>query len=196
MAKQNKSPERRLAESIAAQKGIKVKSAMRYIQRAAAPVGKQRIIKPKFAGLKPTTAKRAKREVKQKITVNRERLEKELKARQSELNKVQKVVKRLSHELYPSTVGTGASIQCDYLPNPVANQSAAGKTIVKIHARFEISKDNSKRWLRLKCTQEEIEQIIASGSLFDAVANWTNTEDGSSFLQGAMISEIEKMEIE
>lgn len=44
---------RELAELIAKQKRIKVKSAMRYLQRAIAPIGKQRIVKPKFTGLKP-----------------------------------------------------------------------------------------------------------------------------------------------
>lgn len=43
---------RELAELIAKQKRIKVKSAMRYLQRASAPEGKQRIIHPKFTGIK------------------------------------------------------------------------------------------------------------------------------------------------
>lgn len=49
---------RRLAQLIAKQKQIKYKSAMRYIQRASAPVGKQRIQKPTFAGIKPALKKR------------------------------------------------------------------------------------------------------------------------------------------
>lgn len=52
-AKGYKSPHRKLAEQIAKAKKIKVQSAMRYIQRAVAPIGKQRIQKPKFAGIKP-----------------------------------------------------------------------------------------------------------------------------------------------
>lgn len=44
---------KRLANLIAEQKGIKYKSAMRYLQRASAPVGKQRIAEPRFTGIKP-----------------------------------------------------------------------------------------------------------------------------------------------
>lgn len=41
------------ARLIAKQRGIKYKSAMRYLQRARAPEGKQRIVHPTFPGLKP-----------------------------------------------------------------------------------------------------------------------------------------------
>lgn len=58
-----KTERRLLAEKIAAEKGIKVKSAMRYLQRAAAPVGKQRIAKPTFRGLLPATKEKAIRAV-------------------------------------------------------------------------------------------------------------------------------------
>ena len=46
-----KSDRRRLAERIAAEKNIKVRSAMRYLQRAAAPAGKERIKAPRYSGL-------------------------------------------------------------------------------------------------------------------------------------------------
>ena len=50
---------RQLAEQIAAEKGVKIKSAMRYLQRAAAPVGKQQIKNPRFSGLSETLKQKA-----------------------------------------------------------------------------------------------------------------------------------------
>ncbi len=50
-----KSERRQLAEQIAAEKGIKVKSAFRYIQRSVAEEGKQQIKNPTFKGLSKTT---------------------------------------------------------------------------------------------------------------------------------------------
>lgn len=58
-----KSNRRLLAEQIATERGIKVESAMRYLQRAAAPEGKQRIKKPTFYGLTPGTKQKAQRAV-------------------------------------------------------------------------------------------------------------------------------------
>lgn len=57
-----KSDRRRLAERIAAEKNIKVRSAMRYLQRAAAPAGKERIKAPRYSGLSDSLRKAAKRQ--------------------------------------------------------------------------------------------------------------------------------------
>lgn len=70
-----KSERRILAEKIAKQRGIKVDSAMRYLQRAAAPKGKQRINKPTFKGLTPSVKKKAKQEINK--TVSRRKAEQE-----------------------------------------------------------------------------------------------------------------------
>lgn len=58
-----KSDRRKLAESIAAKKGIAVKSAMRYLQRVAAPEGKQRIKQPRYTGFTPYLKKRTRAEL-------------------------------------------------------------------------------------------------------------------------------------
>lgn len=57
-----KSDRRRLAERIAAEKNIKVRSAMRYLQRAAAPAGKERIKAPRYSGLSDSLRRSAKRQ--------------------------------------------------------------------------------------------------------------------------------------
>lgn len=58
-----KSQRRKLAEQIAAEKGIKVSSAMRYLQRVAAPEGKQRIVNPKYSGVSEKLRKKVKRTI-------------------------------------------------------------------------------------------------------------------------------------
>lgn len=55
-----KSERRLLAEELAAARGIKVESAMRYIQRAIAPEGKQQIKNPKFEGVDKKLAEEVK----------------------------------------------------------------------------------------------------------------------------------------
>lgn len=74
-AKGWKSEKRKLAEKIAAEKKIKVASAMRYIQRVVAPIGKQRIAKPKFTGLRKKTAGLVKAEM---VKFQRESFKKQL----------------------------------------------------------------------------------------------------------------------
>lgn len=62
MAKQTE--RQKLAQQIAREKGIKYKSALRYLQRSTATGTKQKIKNPKFTGLSEKTAKKAKRIVK------------------------------------------------------------------------------------------------------------------------------------
>lgn len=68
----NKSDRRKLAESIARSKGIKVKSAMRYIQRVEAPEGKERIKNPRFTGF----SKYLKQKTQKQLTIPKTREEK------------------------------------------------------------------------------------------------------------------------
>lgn len=58
-----KTHRRLLAEAIAKEKGVKLKSAMRYLQRISVPAesGKQRIKSPRYSGLPDKLRKRIKR---------------------------------------------------------------------------------------------------------------------------------------
>lgn len=173
-----------MAESIAQQKGIKIKSAFRYLQRAVATGEKQKIKNPTFAGLKKSTAARAKWSVKVE------------KQKAAVVRPVEPVSETPARQEYPETVRTGAAIYTERLPNPVKGESvdAEENTTITVRARFKISKDNTYRSINLDCTPREARKIVNAGSLFDAVAQWTKTDDGD-FLQGATISEIEFIEI-
>lgn len=56
-----KSERRILAEAIASQKNIKVKSAMRYLQRIEAPEGRERIKAPRFTGFSESLKRRTRK---------------------------------------------------------------------------------------------------------------------------------------
>lgn len=66
------SQRRRVADLIAKQRGIKIKSAMRYLQRASAPVGKQRIKQPTYYGLSDYARRKAVQDV-HSVLIRREK---------------------------------------------------------------------------------------------------------------------------
>jgi hypothetical protein len=176
-----KSERRRLAEQIAGEKNIKVKSAMRYLQRATTGA-KQKIKNPTFRGLSETTAKKAKRTIKREI-------KKRTTPPTPEAPRKTPFAPR-----YPETAETGAFIDVPNAPNITTGRSSGGGQYVAVTAYFEISRDRGERRIRLFCSPGEVEAIEFAGSLYDAVAEWTNAADGY-FLQGASIRNVKKIEI-
>lgn len=177
MAKQ-KSEQRKAAELYAKQSNVKVKSAMRQIQR----IVKGDVKKPKTEKLSSYAKKKISKVVSEKRAEKIKR-EKPVERREAP-----------ARESYSRSVKTGAAISCPDAPNPFRNLPSRAQ-VVTILATYQISNDRTHRKINLYCAAADVERIKNAGSLFDAIAQWTNSECqpgyDAKFLQGANISEVE-----
>lgn len=163
----NKSARRILAERIAAEKGIKIKSAMRYLQRSTATGEKQKIKNPKFSGLSDQTKKTARKIV--------ERTKREAKRKSQPEKPEQKQVSR--------------EAPARQVPKFSRNQ------IVSIMATFDFyGNDKRHRKINLNLTPKEINRVLTAESFSDALHEITQTKDGV-FLENADIYDAEYIKI-
>lgn len=175
MAKQKLSDYQKLAQKIADEKGIKLKSAFRYLQRSKATGNKQKIVKPKFKGVSETIAKKAKSYVK-----------KEKKKSEAKLPETPKVIKKSKQEV------DFDDFDDDFIDNPLYGKNTGKRTLIEVDANFGYY--GGKRKMRLSLSADEMKDLASAETISDALEVFANSRDGS-FMSNPEITDFNSMKI-